>query len=299
MTLGVTAEPAHLGESVRHRVVKHIDERVRRFRQPVGRWGERSDYRNGYIAAGDLSERLTRGACRGHAVGDDAIHRPTRTGQRDAEAAPHESANPPITRPMTFWENQQTRFTAIDPVDGLDEGLQFGPRKAGPLRDERKSCKSRQWRNGRNAAPVPVASRNECLGTRNQREANGDIEDRLMVHHDDAAFPRNFAVNRKPHATHHASHPQYRSGVGPEPRADECSTIARQQNDRRPEQQPLTEANHDDRVAGEHYEERPTPESPAKVSRPIVYERVRSGLEGTAAAQQEVTIHECADGSAG
>jgi len=227
MTLGVPAKPAHPSESVRHRVVKHVHERVRRFRRPIGRRGERSNDRNRYVAAGDLSERLTRRACRRHTVGYDAIHRATCPCQRDAESASHESADPAVTRPVPFGEDEQAHFTTIDPVDGLDQGLEFGAREAGPLRDERKSCKSRQRRNGRNAAPVAVTSRYQGLGTRNQREANRDVEDRLMIHHDDAAFPRNRAMNREPHARDHAGQPQRRPGVEPQPGADHCCTIAR------------------------------------------------------------------------
>jgi len=227
MALGVPAKPAHASESVRHRVVKHTDERIRRFRRPVCRRGERSDYRNGYAAAGNLSERLTRGARRGHAVGDDAIDGSTRTRERDAEAASHETPDLAIARPMPFGIEKETRVPAIHPTDCLEEGPQFHAGKAGPLRDERKSCKSRQRRNSWNSAPVPVASRYDRLGTGNQPDANGDIEDRLMVHHHDAAFARNGAVNREPDATDHACHPEYRSSMEPQPRTDECSTLSR------------------------------------------------------------------------
>jgi hypothetical protein len=48
-----------------------------------------------------------------------------------------------------------------------------------------------------------------------------------MVHHHDAAFPRNGAVNNKPDAAHHTSHPHYRPGVEPQPRPDHRSTISR------------------------------------------------------------------------
>ena len=226
MALGVPAKPAHASERVRHRVVKHTDERIRRFRRPVCRRGERSDYRNGYAAAGNLSERLTRGARRGHAVGDDAIDGSTRTRERDAEAASHETPDLAIARPMPFGIEKETRVPAIHPTDCLEEGPQFHAGKAGPLRDERKSCKSRQRRNAWNSAPVPVAGRNDRLGTGNQRDANRDVEDRLMVHHYDAAFPRDGAVNREPDASHYASHPNRRPGVEPQPRADDCCTIA-------------------------------------------------------------------------
>jgi len=226
MTLRV-AKTAHASNGVRHRVVKHVDEAVRRFRRSIGRRGERSDNRNGYLAGGDLSERLTRRPRRGHAVGDDAIDGSSCTRQRDAEAASHESSDPAITRPMPFRKDEETHFAAVDSVDCLDQGPQLSASEAGPLRDERKSCKSRERRNRWNSAPVSFASRNDSLGTSYQREANRDVEDRLMVHHHDAAFPRNGAVNREPDAADHASHPKYCSSVESQPRTDDCSTIAR------------------------------------------------------------------------
>jgi len=226
MSFGLRGKPAHAGERVRHRVAKHVDEDVRGFRRRIGGRRERSDYRNCYGTAGDLTECLTRRACRGHAVGDNAIYGSPRTRHRDAEAAAHETPDLPIARPMAFGIEEETRLAAIDPIDRLDQGPQFSARSAGPLRYERKSCKSRQRRNAWNSAPVPVAGRNDRLGTGNQRDANRDVEDRLMVHHYDAAFPRDGAVNREPDASHYASHPNRRAGVEPQPRADDCCTIA-------------------------------------------------------------------------
>ncbi len=227
MTLGVPAKRAHASESVRHRVVKHVDEDVHRFRRPISRRGERSDDRNCYSAAGDLSERLTRRACRRHPVGDDAIDWSSCTCQRDPEAASHETADLAIARPMPFGIEKETCLPAIHPADRLEQGPKFSATKAGPLRDERKTCKSRQRRNAWNSAPVPVASRNDRLGTGNQPDAYRDVEDRLMVHHHNAAFPRNGAVNREPDATDHTRHPKRRPGQEPQPRADHCGTIPR------------------------------------------------------------------------
>ena len=105
--------------------------------------------------------------------------------------------------------------------------------------------------NAGNSAAIALAGRDDGIRAGNDRDTEGDVENRLVVHDNHHTFTRDGTLNAKAHATEDAREREGGVGVQAKPGAHDGLTAAGEELQQGQDDEPLSRRDDDEQVDDE------------------------------------------------
>src|SRR6185437_5073332 len=254
----------------------------------VGR-RERAGDHDVHLTVGEADERFPDVAGVRHAIGHDAVHGTPRSRENDSQAAAHEAANGAVASAVSFGKDEQRLFAAVQALDGGRQHGEFLARRRTLLGHEGKTRQPAERGDAGNAPPVAVTGEDDELRADDGVEGDGDVEQRLVVHHHDAALRGGWAPHGDADVRDGASESQGDAGVQFEPRAHDGVAMARDEQDGGPDDKTLAQPDEAAEVEQVDQEEQAAAQRTPQLDDTGVEAGARDKQFGAVGTQVEVT----------
>ena len=179
--------------------------------------------------------------CVPEAIRNDIIDWALSSLQNEPQPATHEGQDGSVGRSVAFGVDDQSSLSIGEIPDGLQQPRNFGLRRPRLLRHEGEPAELCERGDARDSVAISFARGNHRLRSPGGVDRDGDVEQRLVVHHQQAALSGCRTVRRYPNAAEHAGDRErdFREEAQPTPYYG--SAFDWKQPDRRPDDQTLSE----------------------------------------------------------